>query len=140
MTQVSALPAVKAGAAVDVSAIQMAAELHRRGSPVLLPGVLAYEWSLSDGLVVVTEHGRVIFGGAEGLDYKYEVWSLLEREAMSRDEPLLFADLRFGLRPRVEIGFNVGRGIRNTLPGSAATELPANRDKPAANAAAASTN
>ncbi len=112
VTQVSALPAVRAGARVDLSAIQMTAELHRRGSPVPLPGILAYEWSLADGLVVVTEHGRIVFGGG-GLSYKYAVWESLERIALSRGEPLLFADLRFGLRPRVEIGLDSGRGIRN---------------------------
>jgi cell division protein FtsQ len=112
VTQVSALPAIKAGAVVDLSAVDMVAELHQRGAPLPLPSVLAYEWSLTDGLVVVTEHGRIVFGDADGLDYKYEVWDLLEREAQQRGEPLLFADLRFGLRPRVEIGLNVGRDIR----------------------------
>lgn len=112
VTQVSALPPIKAGAVVDTNAVEMAAELHQRGAPLPLPGILAYEWSLSDGLVVVTEHGRIVFGDADGFDYKYAVWDLLEREAQRRSEPLLFADLRFGLRPRVEIGLNVGRGIR----------------------------
>ena len=112
VTQVSALPAIHAGAIVDTSAIELATELQRRGAPLPLPGVLAYEWSLSDGLVIITEHGRIVFGDADGLDYKYAVWDLLEREAQLRGEPLLFADLRFGLRPRVEIGLNLGRGIR----------------------------
>ena len=119
--QVSAQPAVHAGAAVDLGAIRMVAELDRRGSPVPLPSILAYEWSLSDGLTVVTEHGRIVFGGADGLDFKYAVWESLEREALSRGEPLLFADLRFGLRPRVEIGLNAGRGIR--LSESSAADL-----------------
>ncbi len=113
VTQVSALPAIAAGAQIDTTAVRMVAELHDRGAPLPLPGVVAYEWSLADGLVVVTEHGRVVFGGADGLDFKYTVWELLEREAQTRGEPLLFADLRFGLRPRVEIGLNLGRGIRN---------------------------
>ena len=112
VTQVSALPAISAGATVDLTAVEMVAELHQRGAPLPLPSVLDYEWSLSDGLVVVTEHGRIVFGDADGVDYKYAVWDLLEREAQRRGEPLMFADLRFGLRPRVEIGLNVGRGIR----------------------------
>ncbi|MDE2966055.1 MAG: FtsQ-type POTRA domain-containing protein [Chloroflexota bacterium] len=112
VTQVSALPAIQAGVVVDTKAVDMAAELHRRGAPLPLPGILAYEWSLGDGLVVVTEHGRIIFGDANGFDYKYAVWDLLEHEAQRRGEPLLLADLRFGLRPRVEIGLNVGRGVR----------------------------
>ncbi len=112
VTQVSALPAIKAGARVDLTAIALAAELEARGAPLPLPRISAFEWSLSDGFVVVTEHGRIIFGDINGLDYKYELWELLEREALRRDEPLLFADLRFGLRPRVEIGLNLGRGIR----------------------------
>jgi len=119
VTQVSALPAIAAGAQVDTTALQMADELHRRGAPLPLPAVLAYEWSLVDGLVVVTEHGRIVFGGADGLDFKYTVWELLEEEAQRRGEPLLFADLRFGLRPRVEIGFNLGRGVLNRAPHAA---------------------
>ena len=113
VTQVSALPAIKAGAVVDTNAVNMAAELHQRGAPLPLPGILSFEWSLNEGLVIVTEHGRIVFGDADGFEYKYAVWELLEREALQRSEPLLFADLRFGLRPRVEIGLNVGRGIRN---------------------------
>ena len=112
LTQTSALPAIAAGAVVDLTAVQATAELHKRGSPLPLPSVLAYEWSLADGLVVITEHGRIVFGDADGLDYKYGVWELLEREAYERGEPLLFADLRFGLRPSVDIGLNRGRGIR----------------------------
>lgn len=112
VTQVSALPVIKAGAQVDISAVNTVSELHARGAPMPLPSVIAYEWSLTDGLVVITEHGRIVFGDADGLEYKYAVWDQLEREAHRRGEPLLFADLRFGLRPRVEIGLNVGRGIR----------------------------
>lgn len=112
VTQVSALPAIKAGAVVDTNAVNMAAALHQRGAPLPLPGILSFEWSLNEGLVVITEHGRIVFGDADGFDYKYAVWDLLEREALQRSEPLLYADLRFGLRPRVEIGLNVGRGIR----------------------------
>ena len=113
VTQVSALPAIQAGAQVDTNAINTVAELHARGAPLPLPGVVAYEWSFTDGLVVITEHGRIIFGDADGIEYKYAVWDRLEREAYRRGEPLMFADLRFGLRPRVEIGLNVGRGVRN---------------------------
>lgn len=116
VTQVSALPAIAAGAQVDTTALHMADELHRRGAPLALPAVLTYEWSLVDGLVVVTEHGRIVFGGADGLEFKYTVWELLEQEAQRRGEPLLFADLRFGLRPRVEIGLNLGRGVLNRDP------------------------
>ncbi len=112
VTQTSASPAIRAGAQVDLTAVAMVAELDRRGAPLPLPSVIAYEWSLTDGLVVVTEHGHIIFGDADGLDFKYAVWDLLEREAHGRGEPLILADLRFGLRPRVEIGLNAGRGIR----------------------------
>ncbi len=112
VTQTSALPAIRAGAQVDLDALEMAAEIDRRGAPLPLPGLVGFQWSLSDGLVVNTEHGDIVFGDAEGFDYKYAVWRQLEVEAQRRGEPLLFADLRFGLRPRVEIGLNQGRGIR----------------------------
>ena len=112
LTQVSAIPAIKPGAIVDTTAVQMVNELHVRGAPLPLPSVVAYEWSLNDGLTLITEHGRIVFGDTDGFEYKYSVWDLLEREAYRRGEPLLFADLRFGLRPRVEIGLNLGRGIR----------------------------
>ena len=121
VTQVSALPAIAAGAVVDLTAVQAVAEIHDRGAPLPLPSVLSYEWSLADGLVVITEHGRIVFGDADGFDYKYAVWDLLEREAQQRGEPLLFADLRFGLRPRVEIGLNLGRGIRTHDRATAST-------------------
>ena len=121
--QVSAQPVVRAGAMIDLGAIHLADELHQRGAPLPLPAIVAFEWTLADGLTVVTEHGRIVFGGADGLDYKYQVWELLEREASSRGEPLLFADLRFGLRPRVEIGLNEGRGVR--LADSSAADLSA---------------
>ena len=113
ITQTSALPPVRAGQRIDTTAVELVAELDERGSPVDLPAVVSYEWSQQEGLVVVTEHGRIIFGDAEGLDYKYNVWTQLELEAISRGEPLLLADLRFGLRPRVEMGLERGRAIRN---------------------------
>lgn len=113
ITQTSALPLVRAGQRIDTTAIDLVAELDERGSPVELPTVVAYEWSQQEGLVVITEHGRIIFGDAEGLAYKYDVWTQLELEAIRRGEPLLLADLRFGLRPRVEMGLELGRAIRN---------------------------
>lgn len=113
ITQTSALPPVRAGQRIDTTAVELVAELDERGSPVDLPTIVAYEWSQQKGLVVVTEHGRIIFGDAEGIDYKYDVWTQLELEAIRRGEPLLLADLRFGLRPRVEMGIELGRAIRN---------------------------
>lgn len=130
VTQVSALPVIAAGATVDTTAVNMARELAERGAPVSFPAVIAYEWSLSEGLAVVTEHGRIVFGGADGLDFKYRVWSHLEHEAQNRGEPLLFADLRFGLRPRVEIGLDLGRGIRSQVETSADLASEQRRDSP----------
>ncbi len=130
VTQVSALPVIAAGATVDTTAVNMALELAERGAPQRLPAVIAYEWSLSEGLVVVTEHGRIVFGGSDGLDFKYHVWSHLEHEAQNRGEPLLFADLRFGLRPRVEIGLDLGRGIRGQVETSADLAPEQRRDSP----------
>ena len=122
VTQTSALPAIRAGERVDTTAVELVAALHERGAPLSLPSVVAYEWTLSEGLAVVTDHGRVVFGDGEGLEFKYAVWDQLEREAQARGEPLLFADLRFGLRPRVEIGLGVGRAIRGQPGASAALE------------------
>ena len=110
--QVSALPALRAGARVDATAVQLVALIDQRGAPVELPAIVSYEWAQSSGLTVVTQHGEIVFGDAEGFDYKYDVWTQLELEAKHRGEPLIFADLRFGLRPRVEIGLNVGRAVR----------------------------
>ncbi len=113
--QTSALPAIRPGERVDTTAVELVAALDQRGAPLSLPSVAAYEWTLADGLVVVTDHGRIVFGDGEGLDFKYAVWDELEHEAQRRGEPLLFADLRFGLRPRVDIGINVGRAIRGQV-------------------------
>lgn len=113
--QVSSLPALRAGARVDATAVELVALIDERGAPVDLPSIVSYEWAQSSGLSVVTQHGEIIFGDfgdAEELDYKYGVWTQLEWEAKRRGEPLLLADLRFGLRPRVEIGFGVGRAVR----------------------------
>lgn len=114
--QVSDLPVVRPGHRVDTSAIELAELIGRRGAPELAsgepPDILGYEWDLATGLTVVTRHGRIVFGSADSFDFKYEAWAGLEREAARRGEPLLLADLRYGARPRVEIGHNVGRGPR----------------------------
>ena len=110
--QVSALPALRAGARVDATVVQLVAVIHERGAPVELPEIVSYEWAQDSGLTVVTQHGEIVFGDAEALDFKYDVWTQLELEAQRRGEPLLRADLRFGLRPRVDIGLNVGRAVR----------------------------
>ena len=110
--QTSALPPVRAGQRVDATAVSLVAELDQRGAPFSMPGIVAYEWSQQRGLAVITQHGEIVFGDAQGLDFKYQVWRQLEAEAQRRGEPLLMADLRYGLRPRVEIGFGLGREVR----------------------------
>lgn len=114
--QVSSLPAIRAGAHVDVEATQLIRLLQEKGSPANGPRILGFEWALRTGLTVITQHGRITFGGADGFDFKYQVWEQLEREAQRRDEPLLAADLRFGTRPAVEIGLGLGRAVRNLEP------------------------
>lgn len=118
--QVSELPVVRPGARVDASAAVLADEIDRRGAPgggsADAPRILGYRWDQAVGLTVLTEHGRVIFGSASGWEYKYEVWAGLEREAARRNEPLLLADLRFGSRPRVEMGLNADRAVRAAAP------------------------
>ena len=112
LTQVSAIPAIKPGAIVDTTAVQMVNELHDRGAPLPLPSVVAYEWSLTDGLTLITEHGRIVFGDADGFEYKYSVWDLLEREAHRRGSRCSSPICASVSVPRVEIGLNLGRGIR----------------------------
>jgi cell division septal protein FtsQ len=114
--QVSSLPAIRAGAHVDVEATELIRRLQDAGSPANGPRILGFEWALRTGLTVITQHGRVTFGGAGGFDFKYEVWEQLEREAQRRGEPLLAADLRFGTRPAVEIGLGLGRAVRILEP------------------------
>ena len=111
--QVSSLPEVKNGATVDLDAIAIIQFIEESGAPERAPEIVAYEWSLRSGLTVVTEHGRITFGGSDGFDFKFQVWKQLEAEAWRRGEPLLLADLRFGSRPAVEIGFGLGRAPRN---------------------------
>lgn len=126
--QVSELPVIRPGARVDASATALADEIDRRGAPELeaaeAPRILAYRWDQAVGLMVQTEHGLVIFGSASGSDYKYEVWAGLEREAARRNEPLLLADLRFGSRPRVEMGLNAGRAARAAAPDERSFHAP----------------
>ena len=126
--QVSELPVIRPGARVDVSATALAEEIDRRGAPggdgADAPRILGYRWDQAVGLTVLTEHGRVIFGSASGADYKYEVWAGLEREAARRNEPLLLADLRFGSRPRVEMGLNADRAVRAAAPDERSFHAP----------------
>jgi cell division septal protein FtsQ len=112
MRQVSSLPAIRAGAHVGLDAVDLIQRVEEIGVPRKGPEIVAFEWSLRTGLTVVTRHGRVTFGDAEGFAFKYEVWEKLEREAQRRGEPLLTADLRFGTRPAVEIGLGLGRATR----------------------------
>ena len=114
--QVSSLPAIRAGARVGLDAVDLIQRIEEIGVPRRGPEVVAFEWSLRTGLTVVTRHGRVTFGDAEGFDFKYQVWDRLEREAQRRGEPLLTADLRFGTRPAVEIGLGLGRATRIVAP------------------------
>ncbi len=112
--QVSSLPVVEGGAHVDLDAIALLQQIEQAGPPRGGPAIVGYEWSLRDGLTVVSRHGRIIFGDGEGFGYKYAVWEQLEQEAQRRGEPLLTADLRFGTRPAVEIGLGLGRATRIT--------------------------
>lgn len=114
--QVSSLPAIRAGARVGLDAVDLIQRIEEIGVPRRGPAVVAFEWSLRTGLTVVTRHGRVTFGDAEGFEFKYQVWEQLEREAQRRGEPLLTADLRFGTRPGVEIGLGLGRATRIVAP------------------------
>ena len=114
--QASSLPIVRGGARVDLAALALIHRIEAAEPPPSRPRILAYEWSLRQGLTVVTTHGRITFGGADGFSFKYQVWRELEREAERRGEPLLTADLRFGTRPAVEIGLGLGRATRITEP------------------------
>lgn len=112
--QVSSLPAIRAGTHVSLDAVELIQRIEEIGVPRKGPEIVAFEWSLRAGLTVVTRHGRITFGDAEGFEFKHQVWEQLEREAQRRGEPLLIADLRFGTRPAVEIGLGLGRATRIT--------------------------
>lgn len=115
--QVSSLPAIRAGTHVGLDAVELIQRIEEIGVPRDGPEIVAFEWSLRQGLTVVTRHGRVTFGDAQGFEFKYSVWQELEFEAQRRGEPLLTADLRFGTRPAVEIGLGLGRATRITPEG-----------------------
>ena len=114
--QVSSLPALRGGARVDLDAVDLISRLREAGPPRNGPEILNFDWSLRDGLTVITKHGRVLFGDSDGFEFKYAVWEELEFEAQRRGEPLLTADLRFGTRPSVEIGLGLGRATRIVEP------------------------
>ena len=114
--QVSSLPTIQAGARLGLEAVDLIGRIQEIGIPRKGPEILAYEWSLRTGLTVVTRHGRITFGDADGFAFKYQVWERLEQEAQRRGEPLLIADLRFGTRPAVEIGLGLGRATRIVEP------------------------
>ena len=101
---------------MDVDAVRLIRTLAERGAPQTGVRLLGFEWSLRDGLTVVTQFGRITFGDSDGLAFKYEVWEALEQEALRRGEPLLAADLRFGTHPHVEMGLGLGRATRIVEP------------------------
>ena len=63
--QVSSLPAIRAGTHVDLEAIALIRLLTEAEEPRNGPRVLGFEWALRSGLTVITQPGRVTFGGAE---------------------------------------------------------------------------
>jgi len=88
------------GDRVDLDAVQLTRALMERVPTALALNIVSFDYSVAQGLAVVTDAGyRVVVGDSQNVDYKLAVWKALEdqlgRDAMAGH----VLDLRFRDRP-----------------------------------------
>lgn len=88
------------GDRVDLDAVQLAGTLVERVPATLALNISSFEYSVAQGLALVTDAGyRVVVGDSQDVNYKLAVWKAVEEE-MGRDSmPGHVLDLRFRDRP-----------------------------------------
>lgn len=88
------------GDRVDLDAVRLAGTLVERVPATLALNIASFEYSVAQGLALVTDAGyRVVVGDSQDVDYKLAVWKAVEEE-MGRDSmPGHVLDLRFRDRP-----------------------------------------
>lgn len=88
------------GDRVDLDAVQLAHTLILRVPGSLGLNIASFEYSVAQGLALVTDAGyRVVLGDSQNVDYKLAAWKAVE-DQMGRDSmPGHVLDLRFRDRP-----------------------------------------
>ncbi len=88
------------GDRVDLDAVQLAGKLVERVPPALSLNIASFEYSVAQGLALLTDAGyRVVVGDSQNLDYKLAVWKAMEEEQGRENMPGHVLDLRFRDRP-----------------------------------------
>jgi len=88
------------GDRVDLDAVQLTRTLAERVPSTLALNIVAFEYSVAQGLALATDAGyRVVLGDSQNVDYKIAVWKAVEEELGRDSMPGHVLDLRFRDRP-----------------------------------------
>ncbi len=88
------------GDRVDLDAVRLTRTLIERVSTALALNITSFEYSVAQGLALVTDAGyRVIVGDSQDVDYKLAVWKAMEDQLGRDSMPGHVLDLRFRDRP-----------------------------------------
>ena len=88
------------GDRVDLDAVLLTQALIQRVPGVLALNIVSFEYSVDEGLALVTDAGyRVVVGDSQNVDYKLAVWKAMEDQLGRETMPGHVLDLRFRDRP-----------------------------------------
>lgn len=88
------------GDRVDLDAVRLTRTLVERVPSALALNIVAFEYSVAQGLALATDAGyRVVLGDSQNVDYKLAVWKAVEEDLGRDGMPGHVLDLRFRDRP-----------------------------------------
>ena len=88
------------GDRVDLDAVQLTRTLIERVPAALALNIVSFEYSVAQGLALVTDAGyRVVIGDSQNVDYKLAAWKAMEDQLGRESMPGHVLDLRFRDRP-----------------------------------------
>lgn len=88
------------GDRVDLDAVRLTRTLVERVPSALALNIVSFEYSVAQGLALVTDSGyRVVVGDSQNVDHKLAVWKAVEGELGRDSMSGHVLDLRFGDRP-----------------------------------------
>jgi cell division protein FtsQ len=88
------------GDRVDLDAVQLTRTLIERVPAALALKIVSFEYSVAQGLALVTDAGyRVVIGDSQNVDYKLAAWKAMEDQLGRESMPGHVLDLRFRDRP-----------------------------------------
>jgi len=88
------------GDRVDLDAVQLTRMLIERVPAALALNIVSFEYSVAQGLALVTDAGyRVVIGDSQNVDYKLAAWKAMEDQLGRESMPGHVLDLRFRDRP-----------------------------------------